>query len=130
METIKLCTNLEQSKQLAEILPPESADMCWTNHYYGVMRSSMTISTKTVDEYKSLLDRFNDSTSIDVFYPAWSLAALLAVLNFPSLTQNKEDEWEVCVIDINNDEYIEMTASNPIDACVEMIIKLHKQKLL
>lgn len=76
----KICTSIEQSKKLAEFLPLESADMCWTNHCYGVIRSSMTISAKTVDEYKSLLDRFNDSASIDVFYPAWSLNALMNFL--------------------------------------------------
>lgn len=127
---MKLCTDLGQSRKLAEFLPLESADMCWTNHCYGVMRSSMTISAKTVDEYKSLLDRFNDSASIDVFYPAWSLAALLSVLDFPSLTQNKEDEWEVCVPNHKSDGYIEVSADNPVDACVEMILKLRGLNLL
>ena len=64
---MKSYTDLEQSKKLAEILPPESADMCWTNHCYGRIRSSMTISAKSIYEYKKLLERFADSTSIDVF---------------------------------------------------------------
>ena len=62
--------------------------------------------------------------------PCWSLAALLKTLNFPSLTQNKEDKWEVCIFDHNYDNYIEKTASNPVDACVEMILKLHELNLL
>ena len=67
---MKAYTDLKQSKKLTEILPLETADMCWTNHCYGIIRSSMTISAKSIYEYKKLLERFADSTSIDVFYPA------------------------------------------------------------
>ena len=125
MATTKSFTSLEQSRKLADILPLESADMCFKcldeDPYDIVCRPY----SEWKDEYKGLLI----SRDADVI-PCWSLAALLVTLNFPSLIQNKEDKWEICVIDDKKDEYIEMTASNPIDACVEMIIKLHKQKLL
>ena len=120
---MKSYTDLEQSKKLAEILPLESADMCWTNHCYGAIRSSMTISAKTVDEYKSLLDRFNGSASIDVFYPAWSLAALLNLCptinrKQPILTRGKLTRLWYCYYE---DEIDTQTYDNPIDACYEMI---------
>ena len=60
----------------------------------------------------------------------WSLVTLLSALDFPSLTQNKEDEWEVCVPNHKSDGYIEVSADNPVDACVEMIIKLRGLNLL
>ena len=86
---MKSYTDLEQSKKLAEILSPESADMCWKNHRYGMIRSSMTISAKSIYEYKKLLNAFADLTSIDVFYPAWSLAVLLSILPNEISTDDK-----------------------------------------
>ena len=118
MATIKSYTDLEQSRKLAEILPQESADM-----YYYTVNGDLY---KTPNIIENGDDLYVDEKSI----PCWSLAALLTILNFPSLTQNKENEWEVCVININNDDYIKKTASNPVDACVDMIIKLNELNLL
>lgn len=74
-------TTIEQAEHLVELgLDPETADMCWTNHCYGQIRSSMRVSSKTVKEYKELLTRFADKTSIDVFIPCWSLGALSNVI--------------------------------------------------
>jgi hypothetical protein len=103
MTTIKSYTDLQQSKKLAEILPLESADM-----YYPC---------------EGVSPKFGVALSISDNIPCWSLASLLSVLDFPSLTQNKEDEWEVCVFDHDNDGYIEKTANNPVDACYELILR-------
>ena len=113
-----MCTDIPQSKVLAKILPLESVDM-----YYD--RSGLP----------SLIDKYvtHESIKNDKYHhliPCWSLAALLKTFNFPSLTQNKEDEWEVCVFDHDNDDYIEKIANNPVDACVEMILKLKELNLL
>ena len=113
---MKSYTSLDQSKKLAKILPLESADMCWTKY---IDNGEVTSLHATVNYGIVIIE-----------YPCWSLVGLLSVLDFPSLTQNKEDEWEVCVFDHDNDDYIERTASNPIDACVDMILKLHELKLL
>jgi len=118
MATIKSYTSLEQSKKLAEILPLESADMVYVNY----------IDLKGDEHY--VIDFRNNQPFYEYDINAWSLAALLGVLDFPSLTQNKEDEWEVCVFDHDNDNYIEKTADNPVDACVAMIEKLHELNLL
>ena len=139
MATIKSYADLQQSKKLAEILPLESADMCWTNHYYGPLRSSIAISAKSIDEYKNLLKNFADLTEIDVFYPAWSLAGLLDVL--PQFIKFKGDKYYLRFmkdyVEYANDE-ISITGrclhtignNNLIDACVDMILKLHESNLL
>lgn len=128
MTQLRSFTSLEQSKKLAEILPLESADMCWTNHCYGSIRSSMTISAISTYEYKKLLERFADSTSIDVFYPAWSLAALLNVLPKIDGLRPIMDLEEVSLYYTKAELYV--TATNPLDACYEMIIKLKEKNLL
>lgn len=120
---MKAYTDLEQSKKLAEILPLESSDMSWTNHCYGRVRSSMTISAKSIYEYKKLLERFADSTSLDIFYPAWSLSALLKMLKDYQLFSNE------LIVYIDNESY-KIDSDNPVDACVAMIEKLHEQNLL
>ena len=130
---MKSYTDLGQSKKLAEILPLESADMCWTNHCYGSIRSSMTASVKTIEEYKELLTRFADLSGFDVFYPCWSLAALLDVLpegvvkNYyvPNL-QKENGKYSIAY---GNEELL-CIANNPIDCCVKMIIKLNELKML
>lgn len=111
---MKSFTDLEQSKKLAEILQLESADMYWWS-------SGKEYYIEAIDDGDFIENR-------DI--RAWSLAALLDVLDFPALTQEDENEWEVCVQDYNNDGYIEVSADNPVDACVGMIIKLNEQKLL
>jgi len=115
MAIIKSYSDLQQSKKLAEILPLESADMYWWS-------TSLRYYIEAMDD--------GDFNEEEGHIRAWSLAALLKTLNFPSLTQNKEDEWEVCVFDPDNDNYIEKTASNPVDACYEMILKLKELSML
>jgi len=130
---MKSYTDIEQSKKLADILPLESSDMCWTNHYYGSLRSSMTISAKSIDEYKNLLKNFADLTESDVFYPAWSLSALLDVL--PNCTDivkeeaDTENEKYMCTVGVK-DDIICTFGNNPVDACVAMVEKLHELKML
>ena len=133
MATVKSYTDLEQSKKLTEILPIESADMRYG--YIAPYDYSDRMYDGGYDEVpypKDFLIK-NPNYSVneyDAELPCWSLAALLNILNFSSLTQNKEDEWEVCVFDNDNDDYIERTASNPIDACYQMILYLKDKNLL
>ena len=122
MATVKSYTDLEQSRKLAEILPIESADMSyytWKDDGHLMSPVPFVLDGTEVKE-----------DGMFEYIPCWSLASLLKTLNFPSLTQNKEDEWEVCVFDHDNDDYIEKTASNPVDACYEMILKLNELNLL
>ena len=138
---MKAYTDLEQSKKLAEILPIEGADMCWTNHCYGSIRSSMIVSSKTIEEYKELLTRFGDLTNIDVFYPCWSLASLLNYLReidfFPKIEANEFSvTMNVCYYDKNEGKVltpvheIKVEAESFVDACYELILKLNEMKMV
>ena len=118
---MKSYTDIEQSRKLTEILPPESADM----YYY----SYMSIGEPFYMSYPNVIEDRQRLAKNDI--PCWSLTALLGVISdFPALTQEDVNEWMVCVPNCNNDEYIEITAINPVDACYEMIIKLHELNLL
>ena len=130
MATIKSYTDIEQSKKLAEILPLESADM-----YYEC--------TKEEPEHKVYVGR-NIAITYNLFsyrngntIPCWSLAALLNVLpeiNGIPLTLEKvkaEDGYEGYYYHIEYKNKILIPYSkNPVDACVEMILKLHELNLL
>ena len=86
MEQIKAYTDLDQSKKLAEILPHESADACWTNHLFSDLLSSWRIESTPPQEYKYLLDRFIVKGYL--IEPAWSLAALLRLMPFQIIENN------------------------------------------
>lgn len=135
MATIKSYTDLEQSKMLAEILPLDSADMFYTS-------LNSDYPWVWIDKHLMEVD--------DI--PCWSLAALLSVLplfskviaaftlktSVPILRKTTE-----CYVLYYNGDYkmiekkgenievpFETRADNPVDACVEMIIKLHELKML
>lgn len=108
---MKAFTDIEQSKKLAEILPIESADMRYAP--FG-------------DTHPWFWDgNLLENGAI----PCWSLAALLEIIPEVLVERRIPDAWD-CV------SYAEcqMTSANNfenlIDACVEVIIKLHKQKFL
>lgn len=122
---MKSFTDIEQSKKLAEILPVESADMCWTPFD---------------EEWDAYLGAPNPD-AIKKEIPCWSLSALLNVLPqkyYPikehetNLILGKpKDKWCVLYWDTTGTQDGEQTSgSNPVDACVEMILKLNEQELL
>lgn len=115
---MKSYTNFEQSKKLAKILPIKSADM---GFYYSfnpqAARTQMWVGTK--------------AENADI--PCWSLAALLDVLpDGTDVTKDKtdtENEKYMCTV-LVNDSLVTTFANNPVNACYEMVLKLHKQNLL
>lgn len=130
----KICTDINQSKVLAEILPIESADM----HYNNVSIKGINY----VDEYRAELMDYNTAQKVLSKYlvnpmfeivPCWSLSALLGVLpegvieNYyaPNL-QKEEGKYSIAY----GNEKLLCIADNPIDACVEMVLKLHELNLL
>jgi len=147
METIKSYTDLEQSKKLAEILPLESADMHYGNFspkglgYEYEFRVGLTSYIKEIKVYEELKESYKikDYNGIVAWrvIPCWSLAALLGVLQKAAysidedadvvLDSYKTVEWR---LGINNSDLRLITEPNPIDACYEMIIKLHELKKL
>lgn len=120
---MKSYTDIEQSKKLAKILPLESADMGW-NVFVDDTKRPLPI-----DDW----DLVKDGSGNVKFYPAWSLAALLSAI--PIVTLSEFNGTWSC------DSYIKDGLSrhthifgkitgDPIDTCVEMIIKLHEQNIL
>ena len=110
---MKSYTDLEQSKKLAEFLPIESADMVYVH----------TTDLEGDEHYD--IDFRNNQPLFENDIPAWSLAALLGVLPSP-LHLNKRENINGIVYWCNDtDDY-----DNPVDACYELILKLHELNLL
>jgi hypothetical protein len=126
----KSFTSLEQSKKLAEFLPLESSDGFWEYHdkwysegdewegYEDYPRAEPYLEyTRMENEWKE------DKSDI----PCWSLAALLDILpSGKALIHDKSSRGYKCIC-ANLDTVF---FSNPVDACVKMIIKLKEQNLL
>ena len=111
---MKSYTDIEQSKKLAEILPIESADMYYRNN---------GIDAKLMWEHNTP----------EVKYPCWSLAALLEILYYPQLSKDKlgggKEGWMVSVYQ-NDCRYDSCWHDNPVDACYDMVLRLHELNLL
>lgn len=126
MATIKSYTDISQSKKLAEFLPLESADM-----RYKEYTSSLDYSSKHCD-----VPSIGCPHSKDI--PCWSLSALLGVLPKEivydkGLVFLEFHAWNNSFEYINNADYtlcVTKSYDNPIDACVDMIEKLHELSLL
>lgn len=107
---MKSYTDLEQSRKLVEILPLESADMFYRNNGEDV---------KLMWEH----------TAQKVTNPCWSLAALFSMLP-KSAYLEKGSSTELCRLTLP----VELISSDwnlePIDCCVDMIIKLHELNLI
>lgn len=123
MEELKSYTDIEQSKKLAKILTIETSDMYWDL----LSKSNYT----KVNDIGCCLGR-------TCIY-AWSLAALINVL--PRSIEFKDDTYYLRFmkdyIEYANDEisitgrYLHTTGNNNlVDACVDMILKLHELNLL
>lgn len=115
MQSIKSYTDIEQSRKLTGILPIESADM-----YYGY--------GKEKPEFLPISDADIKCLSL----PCWSLSALLSVLPKPKVyySTDRINRWYCECWDIGGNFINSTKASNPIDACVDMIEKLHRLNLL
>ena len=132
---MKSYTDIEQSKKLAEILPLESADMHYSKDFDGswfvdlAKYTSVKIPKYVVNVEEHLI-------------PCWSLASLLKQIpyklrdddgNLMYLQINKEDNgYQLAYMDpygdfgnTETDKY-----EHFVDACYEMIQKLHELNLL
>lgn len=115
MTKIKSFTSLEQSRKLAEILPLESADMCYVNDGTAIKIDA--------NPYNVRYSMWKDYVEV---IPCWSLAALLSALpNENMLVKTTDGKYYCLAKDVMTKHY-----DNPVDACYEMIIKLHELNLL
>lgn len=128
MATIKSCTDLSQSKRLAEFLSSDSADFFWI---IGRLHTDGP-------RYERILPR-NEVSEPENHWPCWSLTALLKVI------PKHIKDYNVFRIDIGDNDFSawydeigfgvnndlpDITMKEPIDACCAVILKLHEQKYL
>lgn len=120
---MKSYTDIKQSRKLAEILPVESADMKFP--YFGDGQYGITALFGEPIEFSGGKD-----------IPAWSLAALIEQLPVieggrPLISINSNGECDMSYSHaLTVDCLLYVHASNLLDACYELILKLHEQKLL
>ena len=130
---MKSCTDLEQSKKLTEFLSLESADCYWD---YDEMQKFHRISWFEDGYNKESQLMFNENNVC-----AWSLAVLLDIIdgikmygmNRVTMIVGKYagNQWFVELERVHDNSSAMLTASKQlIDACYEMILKLHELKML
>jgi len=127
---MKAYTDIEQSQKLAEILPIESADMCYLpthigdEHHFIASLSPYSMCIKMTD------------VSSEYCTPCWSLAALLKCLSkikpqvYTPILFPSEGKWILQFAEHGHGNMCEVYCDNPVDACVTMIEKLHELKML
>ena len=122
---MKAYTDLEQSKKLAEILPLESADM-----YYAGHQSIINPKEWEYEDTPKIRGKYISFDDKRIFYPCWSLAALLNAL--PKIVNNETFfvETSAALWHVGYRNIYTARADNLVDACYEMILKLHELKLL
>ena len=131
---MKNCTDLGQSKKLAEILPLESSDGFWEYHKEWYSEGDEWEGYEDYPRAKPYLEytrEENEWKEDKSDMPCWSLTALLGVLPLidfttPQLIGTPKTLYR-CQY---NDNLKSHAYDNPIDACYEMIIKLHELKMM
>jgi len=133
---MKSFTDLEQSKKLAEILPLESADMCFKcfgEETYDLIFCEVSYS-EWAKEYKEVFDKAGLQ-----LIPCWSLAALINIIPqelfdgeyIINITEGVNHKWIISYdppYEISS--YTSASNDSLIDCCVEIIIKLKERNLL
>lgn len=128
---MKAYTDIVQSKKLAEILPLESADMHYNNGPCRGVDYTEPFSAELMPYQEALqLMKIHKTNFMFQVIPCWSLDALLNVLPEPSLIQNQEGSWLLRIWDKKRFPWSVGGYTNPVDACVEIILKLHELKML
>ena len=129
---MKAYTDVDQSKKLAEFLSIESADMYYEFDFDLNMNVKWSLYPNVIKENKHFELHSND-------IPCWSLAVLLSIIPKHIKDYNVfridigDNNFSVWYDEIGfgvNSDLPNITMKEPIDACVEMIIKLHEQNTL
>lgn len=137
MATIKMCTDIPQSKVLAKILPHESADMYYQ---YVLPKSGKIMHNPKIGNPINALEWYNKGYTASGKEPitleeycvtCWSLAALLSVLpeGIKYYAPNLQKEDGKYSIAYGDDELL-CISDNPVDACYKFILTLHEEKML
>lgn len=135
MEVFKNCTDLEQSKKLAEFLSLESADMHYST--WVISNGEFIVSPNYGDTIESMQEDYGNQ-----IIPCWSLASLLNVIPQEifdgeyviNITEGCDNKWVLTYDHHENRHHsyygLSTGADNLVDACYEFILKLHEQNLL
>lgn len=128
---MKSYTDIEQSKKLTEILPLESADM-------KILSFGMDIKRRVVPiDDIAVLNREDE-------IPCWSIAALMNFFPIQFDWELKTYSFNMCIFYMygTGEKYYDLSyqgscgnllyvdSKNLVDACYEMILKLHELNLL
>ena len=134
MATIKSYSDLQQSKKLTEILPLESADMHLQDaskeyeNPYGIYDRNFRLvagnSSKIINNKRDFRKGF--------ILPAWSLSVLLSVIRetIGYTLYGVNNVYMSCDLGDKPWKLETEVYDNEVDACVEMIIRLHELNLL
>lgn len=129
----KICTDIEQSKILAEILPFESADMHYVRKTHDFMGNPVDgewshpkYGNPNSKHANYIIQNFESYEKI----PCWSLAALLDVMPhiqefYPTI--EKINDKFVCRYKGSG---VWTNGTDPVDTCYEMLVLLHKENLI
>lgn len=122
---MKSYTDIEQSKRLAYILPRESADM----EYLALKENGVLIGAVPFVKDDSEVEDSAYNYAYDRI-ACWSLAALIDILPKQVMLNGsaKNSYWYCKCEDAFNSAFAD--SDNPIDACYELILKLHELNLL
>ena len=133
---LKSYTDIEQSRELVEILPLESADMYYfldptpAGNIYHLVVQRVDFGTKNLPQY--------DEGDIS----CWSLASLLEEIPEVICFDDDESDYTLEILKEGGFYYLSYGNSlehgkieiepqeNFVDACVELILKLKEQNLL
>ena len=119
---MKQVTTVEQSRMLADILPKESADMCYLNDGTAIKIDAISygVAVEVLEEWYT-----------DII-PCWSLGALLSLIAYPSLGQainepNKGKWYVHAVVNPDGDftDYVTDVYDTPIEACIDAVTELY-----
>lgn len=127
----KICTSIEQSKKLIKLgIDVNSADMYWLNRHIDLTETKYEVfvinkSNKYIDFFKSYAVAIEAKEII----PAWSLGALLEIIRINGSYGLQMDE-EGFYLENEDGDIMTESYFNPIDACMEMIVKLKESNIL
>lgn len=138
----KICTDIRQSKKLIELgIDINTADMHYMYRHWETDYD--TIGSQSDASIGFDLDFYNgaDNGKYYHYIPCWSLTALLDVLPVScddgshclaliNPNPNDKTEWLCAYEGCKGYLILECYDDNPIDACYEMILKLHERKML
>lgn len=126
---MKFCTDIPQSKKLAEILPIKSADLWYAERYAGHVEGWQYVVENTPTYGLSLTRPSENNYSQDTIkdIPCWSLAALLELLPKNYLIEaNKKTTRTLYHITAISGE-VTHYHQDLVDAAVEMLLKLYNK---